>query len=76
MSIIQSNGESDPLCVELVKTNRAFACLSDDMDMFAYGCPKVLRYLSLINESVIEYNHENILLDLHMNDEEFQFCVY
>ena len=76
MSIIQSNGESDPLCVELVKTNRAFACLSDDMDMFAYGCPKVLRYLSLINESVIEYNHENILLDLHMNDEEFQIlCI-
>ena len=65
MSYIQSIGESDPLCVELVKTNIAYACLSDDMDMIAYGCPRVLRYFSLLKETVIQYNYKHILKNLN-----------
>ena len=65
MSYIQSIGESDPLCVELVKTNVAYACLSDDMDMIAYGCPRVLRYFSLLKETVIEYSYKHILKNLN-----------
>ena len=65
MSYIQSIGESDPLCVELVKTNVAYACLSDDMDMIAYGCPRVLRYFSLLKETVIQYNYKHILKNLN-----------
>ena len=76
LSFIQSIGESDPLCVELVKKRRAYACLSDDMDMIAYGCPRVLRYLSLVKETVIEYNYKNILKDLDITSKDFtDLCI-
>ena len=41
----ESEGESDYVCAKMVKQKIAFACMSEDMDMFVYGCPKVLRYL-------------------------------
>ena len=71
LSYIQSVGESDPLCVELVKKNKAYACLSDDMDMIGYGCPRVLRYLSLMRETVISYNYKKILQDLDITSKDF-----
>ena len=71
LSYIQSVGESDPLCVEMVKKNKAFACLSDDMDMIGYGCPRVLRYLSLAKETVISYNYKKILQDLDITSKDF-----
>lgn len=71
LSYIQSIGESDPLCVELVKKNKAYACLSDDMDMIGYGCPRVLRYLSLVKETVIMYNYRKILQDLDITSKDF-----
>lgn len=71
MSFIQCVGESDPLCVEMVKKNKAYACLSDDMDMIGYGCPRVMRYLSLVKETVVMYNYKNILKDLNISEENF-----
>jgi len=44
-------GEADQLCAYFVKKEIAWACLSDDMDMFLYGCSRVLRNLSLMNRS-------------------------
>ncbi len=57
----EAPGEADVLCAQLVKNNLVYACLSEDMDMFAYGCPRVLRYLSLVNHSVIMYDYNKIL---------------
>ena len=48
----------------------AYACLSEDMDMVGYGCPRVLRYFSLVNETVIQYNYRLILKDLNKIDKE------
>ena len=62
---IQAQGESDPLCVELVKTRIAYACMSDDMDMVAYGCPRVLRHFNLVKRNMICYDYEKILKDLN-----------
>ena len=44
-----AEGEADVLCSNLIHSKKVDACLSDDMDMFAYGCNKVLRHLSLLN---------------------------
>jgi len=44
---ITSPTESDPLLVYLVQSGKAWACLSEDMDMFAYGCIRVCRGLNL-----------------------------
>jgi flap endonuclease-1 len=68
--------EADILCAKLVINNIAYACLSDDMDLLAYGCPRVLRYLSLMNLTMILYNLNIILNTLDINLETFKiFCI-
>lgn len=64
-------GEADILCAYLVKTGTAWACLSDDMDMFLYGCPRVLRNLSLMNHNVVLYDSEQILTELGISYTDF-----
>jgi hypothetical protein len=65
-------GEADRLCAYLLKVGKAWACMSDDMDMFLYGCPYVMRNLSLMNHTVICYDKEIILNELDMSEK--QFC--
>ncbi len=49
----EADGEADRVCAYLVTSGKAWACLSDDMDMLVYGCDRVLRHLSIINETVL-----------------------
>jgi flap endonuclease-1 len=63
---VDAPGESDELCVQYVKSHRAWACLSNDMDMFVYGTERVLRDLSLTNHTVNLYHMPSILQDLGM----------
>ena len=73
---IEALGEADELCAKLVIKKYAYACLSEDMDLFLYGCPRVMRYLSLANQTVILYHLDKILLDLDLTFEEFKnICV-
>ena len=75
-SYIEAEGEADQLCAKLVIKKIAYACLSEDMDLFLYGCPRVLRYLSLLNESMVLYNLSEILKELEISLSEFrQICV-
>jgi len=60
-------GESDQLCAYMVQIDHAWACLSEDMDMFLLNCPRVLRGISLMNQSWILYDTTAILQDLHMS---------
>ena len=64
-------GEADQLCAYFVNTGIAWACLSDDMDMFLYGCTRVLRNLSLMNHRVLFYDTPQILKELGMNYTDF-----
>jgi hypothetical protein len=64
---IESRGESDHLCAFLVQHGFAWACVSDDMDMFLYGCPRVVRHLSLLNHEGVYYEFDSILADLDMS---------
>jgi len=69
-------GEADELCAQLVIKNKVCACLSEDMDMFVYGCSKVLRYLSLLKHTFVVYDTKNILQTLDMTQNEFRtVCV-
>lgn len=67
----ESPGEADELCAYLVKSRKAWGCLSDDMDMFLYGCPYVLRNISLVHHTVLFYNTRKILNELEMTEKEF-----
>jgi hypothetical protein len=69
-------GEADELCALLVNTNKVWACLSEDMDLFVYGCKRVLRYISLNNQTAVLYYTKGILTELNMNLKEFrEICV-
>ncbi len=68
----ESTNEADEICAYMVKSGKAWGCLSDDMDMFVYGCTRVLRNISLINKTVILYETPNILKELCMTDIDFK----
>lgn len=69
---IDAAGESDQLCVDYVRRGLAWACLTDDMDMFVYGVKNVLRELDLYNETVMLYIYDRILMDLNMTPKIFR----
>ena len=69
-------GEADELCVLLVLKNKVWACLSEDMDMFVYGCTRVIRYLSLFNLNAVLYDMKGILDNLSLTQKELrEICV-
>jgi len=69
-------GEADELCAMLVIKKKVWACLSEDMDMFVYGCKRVLRYISLLHHSVVLYDTTKILEELGITLKEFrEICV-
>jgi len=69
-------GEADELCAMLVMKKKVWACLSDDMDLFVYGCPRVLRYLSLMKHQAVLYYTNGILEALKMTHKEFkEICI-
>lgn len=69
-------GEADELCAMLTIKGKVWACLSEDMDMFVYGCPRVIRYLSLLNHTVVIYDIKGILENLGISQKELrEICV-
>ena len=76
VSYLDANGEADVLCAAIVNRGKAYACLSEDMDMFVYGCRRVMRYLSLLNSTVVMYDTTVILNDLGLSYDEFKdVCI-
>jgi hypothetical protein len=46
------------------------------MDMFVYGCPRVIRYLSLLNHTAVIYDMKGILENLGITQKELrEICV-
>ena len=68
--------EADELCAALVIKNKVWACLSEDMDMFVYGCGRVIRYISLLKHTLVLYDMKEILSNLGITQKEFrEICV-
>ena len=73
---LRAEREADELCAKLVMDGKAWACMSEDTDMFVYGCPRVLRYVSLMHCTGVLYNLDGILTELKMNQNDFrEVCV-
>lgn len=69
-------GEADELCALLTIKGKVWACLSEDMDMFVYGCPRVIRYISLLNHTAVIYDMKGILKNLGITQKELrEICV-
>jgi len=65
-SYFEAKGEADELCAYFVLSGIAWACLTDDMDMFLYGCPRILRNMSMMKKEVVLYSTEAIITDLRI----------
>jgi 5'-3' exonuclease len=73
---IDCDGESDLVCAQLVKSGTAQACMSDDMDLFLYGCPVVLRHVNIWYGTGIEYTLSTVLNGLGISLRGFRMaCV-
>jgi flap endonuclease-1 len=73
---VEAKGEADVLCARLCIKKHVDACISDDMDMFVYGCPIVWRHISLLQETVFSYNLDNICKCLEVSKNELrEVCV-
>jgi 5'-3' exonuclease len=69
-------GEADELCAMLTMKDKVWACLSEDMDMFVYGCPRVVRYMSLLNHTAVVYDMKGILNNLGITQKDLRdICV-
>jgi 5'-3' exonuclease len=76
MTYCDAPNEADELCAMFAIKGIVWACLSEDMDMFLYGCPRVLRYLSLMNHTFVLYDTKQILNRLQINQNELrEICV-
>ena len=76
VNYIDSEYEGDELCAYLVLSNQVHGCLSEDTDMFVYGCNYIFKGLDLMNHTVVKYDLNNILYNLNINDDNFkQLCV-
>ena len=76
LQYMNAPNESDELCAYYALNNKVYAVMSEDMDMFIYGCPIVIRYLSVLKENCIVYNSVNIIKKLNMTEEHFkQMCI-
>jgi flap endonuclease-1 len=68
----EADGEADEVCAAMVLSGKAWACMSDDMDMLVYGCSRVIRHFSIANKNILLYNMDDILNDLKMDLPTFQ----
>jgi hypothetical protein len=69
-------GEADELCAMLTIKEKVWGCLSEDMDMFVYGCPRVIRYVSLLNHTAVIYDVKGILDNLGITQKELrEICL-
>ena len=68
--------EADEICAKLVLEKKVYACLSDDTDMFAYGCSKILTNIDLFQETVTLYSMSQILRNLRISQTTFrELCI-
>ena len=46
------------------------------MDLFVYGCPRVLRYMSLLKKTTVMYNLKEMLNEMNLTLDEFRsICI-
>lgn len=64
MTYFDAPQEADELCAMLTIREQVWACMSDDMDLFAYGCPRVLRYFNIYSHTTKIYFMDDILYNL------------
>jgi len=68
---VRAPGEADHMCAQLVKSGEAWATMTEDMDLFLYGCPRVLRGLNMQTREIVLYDTELIMSELQLSYQQF-----
>lgn len=70
---IQSCNEADISIAKLYKEKKISCCLSEDMDILAFGCKKMIK---LFKSNIYEYNLDHILQKLKLSHDQFiDMCI-
>lgn len=73
----QATKEADELCAYLINRGLGDIIISDDMDLFVYGCPIILRHLDIVNHTCLSYDITKILYKLKMSIVDFKWlCIF
>ncbi len=75
MPVINAPGEAEAQCSELVRSGICYAVLSEDMDVLAFGSPRLIRGLTSADKPV-EIELVTVLKDLQFTYEMFiDMCI-
>ena len=72
VSYIDAPHEADEICAKLMLEGHVDACMSDDMDMFMYGCSCVIRDVNVESQTMVCYYTTSILHQLGLTHHEFK----
>jgi hypothetical protein len=72
MKYIIAEGEAEELCSEMVNSNKVYACMSEDTDLFALGCKRIIKNINFKRESFIMYDIDSLLRYLDMSLDAFR----
>lgn len=65
-SYYNAPNEADEICALLCLQGKVWGCISEDTDMFVYGCPNIIRYFNPLNQTAHYYQLDNILTALNI----------
>lgn len=70
---VQSPYESDIMMSSLMYNNtKIWGCMTEDSDLFAYGCKRIIKYFNPYKSTITIYNTDSILFSMRINWREFQ----
>ena len=69
---VDATGEAELLCAQLERAGAVDACMSDDTDVFAYGCERVIRYVSVMGRSAVLYETRGVIAEMGVNPSDFR----
>lgn len=73
---IDAEDEADEVCAHATISNNTYGCLSNDTDMFAYGCLHIFRDLNIFDQTISVVDVSAILTKLNITREELrEICV-
>ncbi len=76
IAYVEAYGEADGMLAQLCNENVVDAVVSDDSDLLAFGCKKLLRNFDVHNDEITEYRLDNILETLSLSYSQFlDMCI-
>ena len=75
-SYYEAKGEADEICAALVISRKVWGVMTEDMDLFLYGCAHIIRSFNLSEHTMVVYKLKLILQELNLTLKEFrEICI-